>query len=82
MPNAAAHLVTAVRTPSRSAETLSTREREVLALVAAGRSNKEIAQALSISERTVKFHVTSILNKLGADNRAGAAARAVQRGLL
>lgn len=61
---------------------LSERERQVLRLVASGRANKEIARALAISERTVKFHVTSLLNKLGAENRARAAALAVQRGLL
>ena len=61
---------------------LTTRERQVLRLVADGRSNKEIARELTITERTAKFHVTSLLNKLGADNRAQAAALAVQRGLL
>lgn len=61
---------------------LSTREREVLRLVAAGQSNKEIAATLRIAERTVKFHLTSIFNKLGADNRARAVAIAAERGLL
>ncbi len=61
---------------------LSARERDVLRRVAGGRSNKQIAHALGITERTVKFHVTSILNKLGADNRAQAVALAAQRGLL
>ena len=61
---------------------LTPREREVLRLVADGRSNKEIARALGITERTAKFHVTSLLNKLGAENRARAAALGVQRGLL
>ncbi|HVR38412.1 MAG TPA: response regulator transcription factor [Thermoanaerobaculia bacterium] len=61
---------------------LSAREREVLALVARGRSNKEIASALRITERTVKFHVTAIFNKLGADNRAQAVAIASERGLV
>ena len=61
---------------------LTPREREVLQLVANGRSNKEIARTLSITERTAKFHVTSLLNKLGAENRARAAALGVQRGLL
>jgi two-component system NarL family response regulator len=61
---------------------LTTREREVLRLVAAGKSNKEIASALGVTERTVKFHVTSILTKLVADNRAQAAVIAAQRGLL
>ncbi|PYQ30324.1 MAG: DNA-binding response regulator [Acidobacteria bacterium] len=61
---------------------LSAREREVLRLVAAGRANKEIASALDIAERTVKFHVTSIFNKLGAENRAQAVAIAIERGLV
>lgn len=61
---------------------LSARERDVLRRVAGGRSNKQIAHALGITERTVKFHVTSILNKLGADNRAQAVALAARRGLL
>lgn len=61
---------------------LTDREREVLRLVAAGRSNKEIAAALEIAERTAKFHVTSIFNKLGVDNRAQAVAVAAERGLI
>ena len=60
---------------------LSPREREVLRLVAAGKSNKEIAAALHVTERTVKFHVTSIFNKLGAENRAQAVALAHERGI-
>lgn len=65
-----------------AAPRLSAREREVLRLVAAGRSNKEIAAALTIAERTVKFHVTAIFNKLGAENRAQAVAIAAERGLV
>jgi len=61
---------------------LSAREREILHLVAAGRANKEIAAQLGIAERTVKFHVTSIFNKLGAENRAQAVAIAAERGLI
>jgi DNA-binding NarL/FixJ family response regulator len=61
---------------------LSPREREVLKLVAAGRSNKEIGAALKVTERTVKFHVTAIFNKLGAENRAQAVAIAHERGLV
>ena len=64
------------------ASPLSDREREVLRHIAAGLSNKEIGRALSISERTARFHVTSILNKLGASTRAQAVALATQRGLL
>jgi DNA-binding NarL/FixJ family response regulator len=61
---------------------LSKREREVLRLIAAGESNKRIAAKLRITERTAKFHVTSILNKLGAENRAQAVAIAGERKLL
>lgn len=61
---------------------LSAREYEVLELVAQGLSNKQIAESLVITEPTAKFHVGSILNKLGADNRAQAVALAVQRGIL
>jgi DNA-binding NarL/FixJ family response regulator len=61
---------------------VSERERQVLRLVAEGFSNKAIARALAITERTAKFHVTSLLTKLGADNRAQAVALAIQRGLL
>jgi DNA-binding NarL/FixJ family response regulator len=61
---------------------LTKREREVVALIAAGQSNKEIAASLGITERTAKFHVTSILGKLGADNRAQAVAIAAERHLL
>ena len=61
---------------------MSDREREVLRLVAEGLPTKQIALSLSISERTVKFHVNSIFHKLGADNRAQAVALAAQRGLL
>jgi two-component system, NarL family, response regulator len=65
-----------------AAPRLTSREREVLRLVAAGQSNKEIAASLGIAERTVKFHLTSIFNKLGADNRARAVAVAAERGLV
>ncbi|HTE03806.1 MAG TPA: LuxR C-terminal-related transcriptional regulator [bacterium] len=54
----------------------------MLRLVAGGHSNKQIARTLGITERTVKFHVTSILNKMGAENRAQAVALAAQRGLV
>jgi LuxR family maltose regulon positive regulatory protein len=63
-------------------EPLSGRELEVLRLIAAGLTNKEIAQRLYISLRTVKYHTTSILNKLNVNNRAHAAVRARELGLL
>lgn len=61
---------------------LTPRELEVLGLVARGMSNRATAKALSVTERTVKFHVSSILSKLGASNRTEAAAVARERGLL
>lgn len=61
---------------------LSKRERDVLRHLAEGQSNKEIAATLGVSERTVKFHVTSIFNKLGAENRAQAVTIAHARGLV
>jgi DNA-binding NarL/FixJ family response regulator len=61
---------------------LTTREMQVLQLVAAGLRNKEIAGALSITERTAAFHVGNILTKLGADGRVEAIAMAQRLGLL
>ena len=63
-------------------ETLTERELEVLGLLAQGMPNKEIAAHLTISERTAKFHVSSIMGKLGATNRTEAVSLAAQRGLV
>jgi DNA-binding NarL/FixJ family response regulator len=63
-------------------EALTPREREVLTLLAQGFPNKEIAARLVISQRTVKFHVSSIMGKLGATNRTEAVALAAQQGLV
>jgi non-specific serine/threonine protein kinase len=65
-----------------SSDPLTSREREVAALVAAGQTNRDIAAALIISERTVDTHVQNILNKLGFGARAQIAAWAAERGLL
>jgi DNA-binding NarL/FixJ family response regulator len=81
-PRVASKLMAEVSSPRKSLTLLSEREREVLHLVADGLPTKQIAVQLSISERTVKFHVNSIFHKLGADNRAQAVALAAQRGLL
>lgn len=68
--------------PVDMAEPMTTREREVLALLAEGLPNKAIAGALGISDQTVKFHVAAIIAKLGAANRTDAVRRAVRRGLI
>jgi DNA-binding NarL/FixJ family response regulator len=61
---------------------LTAREREVLAELARGRSNREIARELSLSEKTVKTHVSAILGKLGVQDRTQAALHAVRSGLV
>jgi DNA-binding NarL/FixJ family response regulator len=63
-------------------ESLTPRELEVLSLISEGLHNSEIAARLFVTERTVKFHVSSILAKLGADNRTEAVAIATRRGLI
>jgi DNA-binding NarL/FixJ family response regulator len=63
-------------------QALTRRESEVLSLLAQGMTNKEIAERLVISERTAKFHVSSILRKLAADNRTEAVTVAAQHGLI
>ncbi|MCG6891230.1 MAG: response regulator transcription factor [Gammaproteobacteria bacterium] len=66
-------LANMVKSQARSKTLLSAREEEVAKLLSVGKSNKEIAQDLIISPRTVKFHVSSILSKLNAKNRTEAA---------
>ncbi len=61
---------------------LTSRELEILQILATGQQNKEIADTLSISERTVKFHVSALLRKLGAGNRTEAVAVASERGII
>lgn len=68
--------------PTTEIEALTPRELEVLQLLAQGLQNKEIAAELVISERTVKFHVSSIMGKLGAGNRTEAVTIAAQQGLV
>lgn len=76
----------AASAPQREAdelvEALTRRESEVLQMLAAGLGNKEIAARLGISEHTVKFHVASILGKLGAGSRTEAVSIGVRRGLV
>nr|WP_269809363.1 response regulator transcription factor [Streptomyces triticisoli] len=81
-PAVASRLVSAVRAPTPGNEPLSAREREVLALVAKGTSNREIARELFISEATVKTHLTHLYAKLGVKDRAAAVAVAYDRGIL
>ncbi len=80
-PKAAARLMREVRAPE-SPEVLTERETEVLRLLAKGKSNKEIAYDLTISEPTVKTHVSSILGKLGVSSRTQAALHAARIGLV
>ena len=66
------------RGPYGSVDSLTPREREVLTLIADGRSNREIARGLNVSEKTVKAHVSSVLAKLGVQDRTQAAVLAVR----
>jgi DNA-binding NarL/FixJ family response regulator len=79
---AAARPAPGTRPGSRRGEALTAREQEVLALVAQGRSNRDIAVRLFISAKTVSVHVSNILAKLGAGGRTEAVAVARRRGLL
>ena len=82
-PGALAVLLGEARAPAEALrEPLSDRELEVLNLIAEGLSNKMIAFRLSISEHTVKTHVTAILGKLEAASRTEAVAQAIRRGLV
>jgi two-component system NarL family response regulator len=63
-------------------DAVSPREREILRLFARGHGNKAIAEALGISENTVRFHIKSVFEKLGVSDRAHAVAVAIQRGIL
>ncbi len=67
--------------PGEALDVLTGREKEVLRLIAQGMSNKEIASALFIAEKTVKTHVSSILGKLGLSDRTQAALYAVKHGI-
>lgn len=74
--------VRALSANTAAAESLTPREQEVLQKLAAGMSNKEIANALDISEHTAKFHVNAVMQKLRVQNRTEAVVRAVRTGLL
>ena len=80
-PKAAAELL-AARSATSPSERLSSREREVLVLVAGGLANKQIARRLGISEKTVKGHLTNIFQAIGVRDRTQAALWAERNGLL
>jgi DNA-binding NarL/FixJ family response regulator len=81
-PVATSAVLRRVRGDSTPGPALTPRERLVLQHLARGLGNKQIAAALGISERTVKFHVSSVFTKLGASNRTEAVTRALQAGLI
>ncbi len=89
-PELASHIGVREPSPSDAAtsdgatpgQPLSPRESEILNLLASGLGNKEIAWRLKISEHTVKFHITSIFNKLDVSSRAEAVATGIRRGLI
>ena len=68
--------------PEGHADDFTTREREVIRLIAQGATNADIAARLQLSTATVKFHITNIMRKLGVTNRTAAARAATQRGLV
>ena len=80
-PAASARLLREIRTPEQSVEVLTEREKEVLQLLALGKSNQEISRELHIAEQTVKSHVSHILGKLGVPSRTQAALYAIRAGL-
>jgi DNA-binding NarL/FixJ family response regulator len=80
-PAVARKLTQSLVAPSRTATALTPREREILVLVAQGKSNRDIADTLVISERTARTHVSNVLTKLGLASRTQAALWAVREGL-
>jgi NarL family two-component system response regulator YdfI len=80
--NDAAAATAQVSAPLRKGRPLTSRERQILGLVASGTSNKGIARTLSVSANTVKFHLAAVFDKLNAATRAEAVAEAIRRGEL
>jgi DNA-binding NarL/FixJ family response regulator len=78
-PEAAAALLRSSSPAVRGIGALTGREREVLAQIAQGRSNREIARLLQVSEKTIKTHVSAVLAKLGVQDRTQAALLAVRQ---
>lgn len=81
-PEATAVLIRAATQPKEPAYDLTPRELEVLALMVQGLSNPEMAEKLVVSRSTIKFHVSSILSKLGVNGRTEAVALAIQKNLV
>jgi DNA-binding NarL/FixJ family response regulator len=81
-PAVARQLAASLRAPKIDPVSLTPREREVVILIAEGRSNREIAKQLVVSERTARTHVSNILTKLGLASRTQAAMWAVKEGLV
>jgi DNA-binding NarL/FixJ family response regulator len=81
-PIVASKFIQSMKTRSPEFDPLTEREHEVLHLMAQGKTNREIAESLVVVERTVKFHVGSILEKLNASNRTEAVMIALQHGLV
>ncbi len=81
-PEATAALIHAATQPPKPTYDLTPREKEVLALMVQGLNNPEIAERLVVSRSTVKFHVSSILSKLGVNGRTEAVALALQQHLI
>jgi DNA-binding NarL/FixJ family response regulator len=81
-PSFVTRLTGAFHEPGETPEALTNREREVLELVGQGLPNKLIARELLISEHTVKFHISSILTKLGATSRTDAVSKGARQGLI
>lgn len=81
-PAATRHLLQATTHPEPAAHPLTEREKAVLAQVARGLTNRQIAEALAISEKTVSVHISNLLNKLGLASRTQAALYAARAGLI
>jgi DNA-binding NarL/FixJ family response regulator len=81
-PEATRHLMQATATPTVSPDQLTRRERDVLVLLARGFTNRQIADTLTITEKTVSVHVSNILGKLALSSRTQAALYAAQMGLV
>ena len=79
---AAQALVASTAEETPKGEILTHRERDILVMLTEGKTNKEIANQLSLSEGTVRFHVSNILSKMGVSNRTEAVSFALQQGLV